>query len=380
MKVTVAIDSFKGSLSSKQAGEAIKQGIKKAIPDAQVYVAPIADGGEGTTEAVIEALGGEMINISVHGPLAEEIIASYGVIPKTNTAVIEVASAAGLTLIDEEQRNPMYTTTYGVGEMIADAIERGYRNFLIGLGGSSTNDGGVGMLQALGFEFLDCEGESIIFGAEGLGELSEIHKDNAMKELSDCTFTVACDVKNPLCGKDGASVIYAPQKGANEFEIEKMDKWLCRYADLSKEIYPHANPDFEGAGAAGGLGFAFKTYLNANKGSGIDLVIKEINLEDLIKEADVVVTGEGRLDGQSSMGKAPIGVAKLAKKYQKTVIAFAGCIGDDAQKCNELGIDAFFPILRTPCTVGQAVECDYAFDNLMKTSEQVFRLIKNEER
>lgn len=376
MKVAVAIDSFKGSLSSKQAGEAIKQGIKRAIPDAQVCISPIADGGEGTTEAVIEAMGGEIISISVHNPLAEEIIASYGVIPKTNTAVIEVASAAGLTLIDEEQRNPMYTTTYGVGEMIADAIERGYRNFLIGLGGSSTNDGGVGMLMALGFEFLDCEGENIIFGAEGLGELSEIRKDNAMKELSDCVFTVACDVKNPLCGKTGSSVIYAPQKGANEFEIEKMDKWLCRYAQLSEEIYPHANPDFEGAGAAGGLGFAFKTYLNAKLGSGIDLVIKEINLEDYIKDADVVVTGEGRLDGQSSMGKTPIGVAKIAKKHKKTVIAFAGCIGNDAEKCNELGIDAFFPILRTPCTTEKAMECDYAFDNLVKTSEQVFRLIK----
>ena len=376
MKVVIAIDSFKGSLSSLQAGRAAEKGIKKAIPDADVYVSSVADGGEGTSDAIISAAGGEIIKLSVHNPLAEEIIASYGVIPRTNTAVIDIASAAGLTLIDEEQRNPMYTTTYGVGEMIADAIERGYRNFIIGLGGSATNDGGAGMLQALGFDFTDDEGDSIIFGAEGLESLCSISKENAMEELSECTFTVACDVTNPLCGERGASAVYAPQKGADEYEIEKMDKWLCNYARLSAEIFADADPDFPGAGAAGGLGFAFKTYLNAYMKSGIDLVIEETKLEEHIKDCDIVVTGEGRLDGQSGMGKAPVGIAKIAKKYGKTVVAFAGCVTEDAGECNELGIDAFFPILRTPCTTERAMECDYASRNLSQTAEQVFRLIE----
>jgi len=286
-----------------------------------------------------------------------------------------MASAAGLPLIPAEQRNPLYTTTYGVGEMIGDAIEKGCRNFIIGLGGSATNDGGVGMLQALGFEFLDSEGDSIVFGAEGLSDLAEIRTENAMPELSECTFHIACDVENPLCGERGASAVYGPQKGADNDDVEKMDKWLNTYAKLTKEVIPESNPDFPGSGAAGGMGFAFLSYLNSELKSGIELVIGQTNLEEHIKTADVVVTGEGRLDGQSAMGKAPVGVAKIAKKYGKKVVAFAGCVTDEAAECNKHGIDAFFPILRTPCTVERAMECDYAYENLKKTSEQVFRLL-----
>jgi len=375
MKVVIAIDSFKGSLSSIQAGNAIKDGVKTVFPEAEVYISPIADGGEGTMEAIVGATGGEIVRIPVHNPLAEEIIASYGIIPESKTAVIEMASAAGLPLIPAEQRNPLYTTTYGVGEMIGDAIEKGCRNFIIGLGGSATNDGGVGMLQALGFEFLDNKGDSIVFGAEGLSDLAEIRIENAMPELSECTFHIACDVENPLCGEKGASAVYGPQKGADNDDVEKMDKWLNTYAKLTKEVIPESKPDFPGSGAAGGMGFAFLSYLNSELKSGIELVIGQTNLEEHIKTADVVVTGEGRLDGQSAMGKAPVGVAKIAKKYGKKVVAFAGCVTDEAAECNKHGIDAFFPILRTPCTVERAMECDYAYENLKKTSEQVFRLL-----
>ena len=375
MKIVTAIDSFKGSLSSVQAGQAITEGIKKAIPEAEVYVSPIADGGEGTTEASVSATGGEIVRIPVHNPLAEEIIASYGIISESNTAIIEMASAAGLPLIPAEQRNPLYTTTYGVGEMIGDAIERGCRNFIIGLGGSATNDGGVGMLQALGFEFLDQEGDSIIFGAEGLSDLAEIRTENAMEELFECKFHIACDVENPLCGKNGASAVYGPQKGATAEDVIKMDGWLKKYAELTKTVLPASNPDYPGSGAAGGMGFAFLSYLNAELKSGIELVIEQTNLEEHIKNADIVITGEGRLDGQTSMGKAPVGVSRIAKKYGKKVIAFAGCVTDEASECNNHGIDAFFPILRTPCTVERAMEIDYAYDNLKKTTEQVFRLL-----
>lgn len=375
MKIVIAIDSFKGSLSSIEAGQAITDGIRKVIPDAEVYVSPLADGGEGTTEAIVSAMGGEIVSIPVHNPLAEEINASYGIIPESKTAIIEMASAAGLPLISAEQRNPLYTTTYGVGEMIGDAIDRGCRTFIIGLGGSATNDGGVGMLQALGFEFLDSEGDSITFGAEGLSDLTEIRTENVMAELSECKFYIACDVENPLCGEKGASAVYGPQKGATAEDVIKIDGWLKKYAELTKIARPDSNPDFPGSGAAGGMGFAFLSYLNSELKSGVQLVIEETKLEEHIKNADIVITGEGRLDGQTAMGKAPVGVSKIAKKYGKKVIAFAGCVTDEATECNKHGIDAFFPILRTPCTVEEAMEYDNAYKNLRNTAEQVFRLI-----
>lgn len=374
MKVVTAIDSFKGSLTSLEAGEAVRQGILKVYPSASVEVRPLADGGEGTVEALISGMGGTIYEIQVTGPLGEKVSCQYGVIGKSKTAVIEMSGAAGITLIPEEKRNPLYTTTYGVGEVIKDAILKGCRRFIIGIGGSATNDGGVGMLQALGFHFLDSKGKEIPFGASGLKELKKITTDFVLKELKECQFQVACDVTNPLCGELGCSAVYGPQKGADEAMVKEMDQWLSTYARLTKEVYPNADEQEPGAGAAGGLGFAFATFLDAELKSGIQIVLGETKLETYIKNADLVITGEGCLDGQTAMGKAPIGVAQIAKKYQKPVIAFAGCVTKEAVKCNQNGIDAFFPILRGVVSLKEAMDTENAKKSLEDTTEQAFRL------
>lgn len=376
-KIVVAIDSFKGSLTTFQAGTAVKEAIEEVYSNVETIISPIADGGEGTVDAIISSVNGEMIETEVCDPLGKRIKAVYGIVPERKTAVIEMSAAAGITLIDEKERNPLNTTTYGVGEMIKDAIIKGCRKFIIGIGGSATNDGGVGMLQALGFEFLDESGNQVAHGAKGLEHVVKIRTDKALKELCECSFCVACDVKNVLCGENGCSAIYGPQKGATLEMIKDMDMWLARYAQLTKQVIPESDSEFPGTGAAGGMGFAFLSYLNAKLESGIELVMKETELENHIIDADIVITGEGRLDGQSYMGKAPVGVAKLAKKYQKPVIAFSGCVTEDAVLCNEHGIDAFFPIVRKPCTLAEAMDCDNAYKNLKDTAYQVFRLIKS---
>ena len=376
MKIVVAIDSFKGSLPSLKSGTAVKEAAERIFDEAFVEISPLADGGEGTVDAITSALGGEFVSACVKGPLSDRVSASYGLIKSTNTAVIEMSSAAGIMLLDNSALNPLYTDTYGVGELIKDALSKSVRRFIIGIGGSATNDGGVGMLKALGFQFLDKNGNPISCGAIGLSELAEIKTENAMPELADCEFLVACDVKNPLCGEYGCSAIYGPQKGATPEMILSMDSWLKKYAALTKSIFPSANELAEGAGAAGGMGFALMSYLGAKLRSGIELVTSEIKLEEKIKSADLVVTGEGRLDSQSAMGKAPVGVARLAKKYGKTVIAFSGCVAAGAELCNENGIDAFFPILRSPTSLEVAMNVDNAYANLKATAEQAFRLIK----
>lgn len=375
-KIVAAIDSFKGSLTTFEAGKAVKEAAEKVYSDVTTVISPIADGGEGTVEAVVSAAKGELVETTVCNPLGKKIRSNFGYIPQTKTAVIEMSAAAGITLISENERNPMDTTTYGVGEMILDAISRGCRRFIIGIGGSATNDGGIGMLTALGFEFSDKNGKQVPLGAKGLKDIAVIRTENAVKELKECSFCVACDVKNVLCGKEGCSAVYGPQKGATPEMIGEMDLWLENYARLTKKIFPDSDANAPGAGAAGGMGFAFLAYLNAAMVPGIELVIGETGLERHIKDADLVVTGEGRLDGQSYMGKAPIGVAKLAKKYGKPVIAFSGCVTDDAVLCNEHGIDAFFPILRKPCTLQEAMNKDNAYKNLRDTAFQVFGLIK----
>ena len=375
-KIVVAIDSFKGSLSTFEAGKAIEEAAKEVYENAEVIISPIADGGEGTVEAIISATNGEIVRTVVCNPLGEKIEATYGFIPHTKTAIIEMSAAAGITLIEESERNPTNTTTFGVGEMILDAISKGCRKFVIGIGGSATNDGGVGMLQALGFEFLDKNGKQVLLGAKGLKDIAVIRTENAVKELKECYFCVACDVKNILCGENGCSAIYGPQKGATPEMIKDMDLWLEKYAQLTKKVIPTSDANIPGTGAAGGLGFAFMSYLDATLESGIELVMKETELESYIKDAYIVVTGEGRLDGQSYMGKAPVGVAKLAKKYNKTVIAFSGCATEDAIACNEHGIDAFFTIVRKPCTLDEAMNINNAYKNLRDTAYQVFRLIK----
>lgn len=375
MKITIAIDSFKGSLSSIEAGRAVRDAAASVFPDAEVSVSALADGGEGTVAAVTPSLGGELRAVRVTGPLGEPVTAEYGVIKETETAIIEMSAAAGLTLIEAEKRNPLYTTTYGVGELIADAIGLGCRRFIIGIGGSATNDGGAGMLEALGFSLLDSCGKTIPRGAHGLKELASIGCEGALRELSECNFYIACDVTNPLLGKTGCSRVYGPQKGATDEMIKNMDLWLGHYAELTEKALGVSAKDTPGAGAAGGMGFAFLTFLGARLESGIELVMRETGLEKKIMDTDVVVTGEGRLDGQAAMGKAPVGVARLAKKYDKPVIAFAGSITDDAVKCNEYGIDAFFPILRSVCTLDEAMDKKNALQNLKRTAEQAFRLI-----
>jgi glycerate kinase len=286
-----------------------------------------------------------------------------------------MSSASGITLISESERNPMLTTTYGVGQLIKDAISRGCRSFIIGIGGSATNDGGAGMLEALGFSLLDKNGQIIPRGARGLAELAEIRTDGALKELSECEFSIACDVTNPLLGEHGCSAVFGPQKGADPDTVKEMDALLARYAALSAKITGKDLSSIPGAGAAGGLGFAFITFLGGRLVSGIDLVMQLSSLEEKIKESDVVVTGEGRLDGQSAMGKAPVGVARLAKKHGKRVIAFAGAVTENARECNECGIDAFFPVLRGVTTLEEALDTNTAYKNVSATAYQVFRLL-----
>ena len=380
MKVVVAIDSFKGSLSSMEAGQAIAEGVKRVYQNAEVVVRPLADGGEGTVEALVEGMGGIFVTKEVTGPLGEKVDAVYGVIESeedsSKTAIIEMSAAAGITLVPEKSRNPMNTTTFGVGELILDAIERGCRHFIVGIGGSATNDGGVGMLQALGYDFLTREGKAISYGGDGLRELASIEDVNVHPKLKECTFKVACDVTNPLCGENGSSAIFGPQKGATPEMVQELDQLLLHYAELSKEMNANADRFYPGTGAAGGMGFAFLTYTNAALESGIQIVLTETKLEELIKTADFVVTGEGRLDGQTALGKAPIGVASLAKKHQKKVLAFAGAVTPDAKECNQHGIDAFFPILRGIVTLKEAMDKENAHRNMVDTVEQVFRVVE----
>ena len=371
------MDSFKGSLTSMEAGAAVSSGILRVYPDAKIKVLPLADGGEGTVEALTLGMGGELQSIKVTGPSDDQkITAQYGILRDKKTAIIEMAAAAGLTLLPLEKRNPLYTTTYGVGEILRDAIHKGCRHFIVGIGGSATNDGGLGMLQALGWQMLDNVGEAVPHTALGLERLAVIDDSTVLPELKECTFRIACDVTNPLLGPEGCSAVFGPQKGAPPDKISIMDEWLQHYAELAKAKYPQANPQAPGAGAAGGLGFAFLTFTRASLESGINIVMKETRLEEQIAAADLVITGEGRLDGQTVMGKAPIGIARIAKKYEKPVIAFSGCVTPDARLCNTHGIDAYFPILRQVTTLSQALDPKNAQQNMTDTVEQVFQLIK----
>ena len=374
MKVVVAIDSLKGSLSSLEAGDAIRAGILKADSSIEVQVRPLADGGEGTVEALTIGMGGTLQEVLVTGPLGTPVNAVYGILQDGKTAILEMAAAAGITLVDEKERNPLNTTTYGVGELIRDAIQKGCRHFIVGIGGSATNDGGIGMLQALGYGLLDKNGQQVPFGAKGLQVLDCIKDDQVIPALKDCDFRIACDVTNTLCGDQGCSAVFGPQKGADPGMIMQMDKWLSYYAALTREKYEKANPREPGTGAAGGLGFAFLSYMNARLESGIQIVLEETQLEDYVQNADLVITGEGRLDSQTVMGKAPSGVAQIAKRFQKPVIAFAGAVTPDAVACNAHGIDAFFPILRRISTLAEAMEPETARQNMIDTVEQAIRL------
>lgn len=375
MKIVIAIDAFKGSLTSIDAGNTIKSAILKVKPDADVIVKPMADGGEGTTDALIDGLNGRKVNITVTGPLGTAVNAYYGILPETNTAVMEMAQAAGITLISENQKNPFIATTYGVGEMILDACKKGCKNFIIGIGGSATNDGGLGMLKALGYSFLDLNGKDVGAGAKALSHIQTIDDKNVSPLLASCNFRIACDVNNPLYGPNGATYIYGPQKGVTKEQLPILDNSMKHFAHISSDFLGVEHTNTPGAGAAGGMGFAFLSYLNASLIPGIELIIEAVDLENAIKECDIVITGEGRLDYQTAMGKAPVGIARLAKKYNKKVIAFAGSVTEDAVNCNQAGIDAFFPIIRGITSLEDAMIPENAKRNLFATVEQVFRIL-----
>ena len=420
MKILIAIDSFKGSLSSKEAGEAIKTGILRVVPDAEVLISPLADGGEGTVETLVEALGGSLETVWVKGPLFQEVEAHYGILSESEKfqaetesnphretlpenpskahseahseapsdtdsqyspkdgklAVMEMSQASGITLVSPEERNPLKTGSYGVGEMILDAYHKGCRRFLIGIGGSATNDGGIGMLSALGFRFTKENGEEISPCGEGLKDLARIENTFVSKDLLQCSFQIACDVENPLYGENGASLVYGFQKGGNKELLSQMDLWMKHYSELTKKYNPSANPEAPGSGAAGGLGFTFRSFLQGELKSGVSLILEETNLSEKMQGADLVITGEGRLDEQSAMGKAPIGVAKLAKTQGIPVIAFAGAVAEGAKSCNQAGIDAYFPILRGISTLEDAMKKETAKQNLADTVEQAMRLYR----
>lgn len=383
-KILAAVDSFKGSMTSLGAGNAIEKGIKSILPDAEIRVRPVADGGEGTTEALIYGRDGvSRERCSVTGPLGDKITAEYTIYDAADgrTAVMEMAAAAGLPLVPEGQRDPMHTTTYGVGEMIRDAVAKGCERFIVGIGGSVTNDGGIGMLQALGFSCLDANGHEVPYGAEGLGVLERIvipgkmlvrknsselavadpvdtpivgtaaisgagavdescvDDDDFASRLSRCTFSIACDVTNPLVGELGCSRVFAPQKGADAEMVEIMDGYMKNYADVvERSAEGKSDRNTPGAGAAGGLGYAFLMFLGGKLMPGIDIVLSEIGLETDVEWADTVITGEGRIDAQTMMGKTPAGVARLAKEHGKYVIAIGGCLGDGAENCVKEGL------------------------------------------
>lgn len=377
MKVVVAIDSLKGSLTSMEAGMAARDGILAAKPDASVVVMPLADGGEGTTDALITGMHGERVDLTVTGPQGAPTNCYYGYLKGRNgapdLAILEMASAAGITLTPE--RNPLTATTYGVGEMIVHAMERGCRSFLIGIGGSATNDGGIGMLKALGYRFLDADGNDAGEGGAALGQVAAIDASGRHPLLSQCTFRVACDVTNPLCGPDGATFVFGPQKGVTPMLCPQLDNAMANFAKVTADTLHADFSKAEGAGAAGGLGFALLAYLHAELTPGVDLVLSAIGLEQELANADIAVTGEGRLDFQTAMGKAPVGVAKLAKKHRLKVLAFAGSVTKEASACNQAGIDAFFPIVRGVTTLDEAMCPENARANMKAAVEQVFRLL-----
>lgn len=375
MKLVIATDSFKGSLSSREVADAFEEGFRRHYPECEVVKVRISDGGEGTVESLVETLGGEYIDTTVANPLGRPITASYGIINNGGTAVIEMSAASGLPLLKEEERNPMLTTTYGTGEMIADAIQRGCRRFLIGIGGSATNDAGVGMLRALGFRFLDCEGNALVGGGDILSKIDKIDNSHAREELSECEFVVACDVTNPLYGEQGAAHIYAPQKGATPEMVEQLDRGLRNFARVVEEFNGSQIATMEGAGAAGGLGGGITALLNAKLVRGVDMVLSAIHFDRIIEGCDLVITGEGKIDRQTLMGKAPSGVLAVAAKQQIPTIAIGGSI----EWCEELRNSDFTAIEEvTPqgMPLCEAMQADTAKKNISYTAERIAEKFK----
>ncbi len=375
VKIVSAIDSFKGSMTSLEVSEAFEKGVRKIYKDAEFIKVSLADGGEGTVQALIDNTNGKLVKLKVNGPLMSETEAFYGILEDGETAVIEMAAASGLPLLSQEERNPMEATTYGTGELIKDAIKNGCREFIIGIGGSATNDGGMGMLSALGYVFLDKEGNELFPSGKNLSKVDSFDETKAMKELSECKFLIACDVDNPFYGKSGAAHVYGRQKGASDEMILELDNGLENFSKVINKIRNIDISNVAGAGAAGGLGGAFMAFLNSDLKPGIDIIIQKVGLEEYLKDTDYVITGEGRIDFQSAMGKTPTGVAKLAKKYNIPVIAIGGSVADDIENIYECGISAVFSIMDSPMTLKEAMNTEKSLKLVEKTAEQIFRLL-----
>ncbi|WP_251861796.1 glycerate kinase [Clostridium sp. Marseille-Q2269] len=374
MKFVLAPDSFKESMTAKEAADAMEKGIKKVLKNAECIKVPMADGGEGTVQSLVDATKGEIVNVKVTGPDGKsEVDAMFGILGDGKTAAIEMASASGLHLIQKEKRNPLYTTTYGTGELIKAALDKGVSTILIGIGGSATNDAGTGMLTALGAKFLDEKEKEIPFGGGNLDKLNKIDLDGLDKRLIDIDIRVACDVDNPLVGEKGASHVFGPQKGATKDIVEKLDKNLSYFADITENKIGKDLRNLEGAGAAGGLGFALIAFLNAKLARGINLVIEYTKLREKVQEADFVFTGEGSIDFQTIFGKTPLGVARVSKEFDIPVIAFAGRIGDDVDVLYENGIDSIVNILRGAIDLKTALKEGKI--NMEKASENITRIL-----
>ncbi|HTH16579.1 MAG TPA: glycerate kinase [Magnetospirillum sp.] len=374
MKIVIAPDSFKESLSALEVATQIEAGIREIFPDAVCTKLPVADGGEGTVEAMVAATGGETVRVPVTGPLGEQVKAFYGLTGDGGMAVIEMAAASGLALVPPLRRNPLATTTYGVGELIRAALDRGARHFILGIGGSATNDGGAGMVQALGARLLDDRGQDLGFGGDSLAALDRIDVTGLDPRLAECRIEVACDVDNPLTGPTGASAVFGPQKGATPAMVRQLDDNLAHYAKIIQRDLGVAVATLPGAGAAGGLGAAMCAFLGADLRPGVEIVTNAVGLEQLVVDASLVITGEGRIDSQTIHGKTPIGVARVAKRHGKPVVAIAGCLTRDAGVVHAHGIDAVFSVLYRSCTVEEALA--EAADNVRQAARNIAAAIR----
>ncbi|HYK84324.1 MAG TPA: glycerate kinase [Ktedonobacteraceae bacterium] len=374
MRIIISPQSLKGSLTAAQAGQAIANGVRAVYPQAEIDIVPVADGGEGTVQALVDATGGKLIQQTVTGPLNTPVQAFFGLLGDGHTAAIEMAASSGLPLVPPEQRDPRITTTYGVGELILAALDRGSRHFIIGIGGSATNDGGAGMAQALGVVLLDSAGNPLPFGGAALANLAHISLETMDSRLAGCTIEVACDVNNPLCGPTGASAIYGPQKGATPEMVTLLDNALAHYADIVERNLGQTLREIPGAGAAGGLGFGLMAFLHATLRPGAQIVLEAVKLEEHIRTADLVITAEGQLDSQTAYGKSVGAVAAMAKRYGLPVLALAGGLGQDYQSVYALGVDAIAVLPSGPMPLSYAME--HASELMSDTTERALRLIR----
>ncbi|HVU69491.1 MAG TPA: glycerate kinase [Ktedonobacteraceae bacterium] len=356
MKIVIAPQALKGSLSAAETGQAIAEGAREVYPEAELVVIPVADGGEGTTETLVDATGGRMVQVTVTGPLGEPVQAFLGIMGDGSTAVIEMAASSGLPLVPQEKRNPRLATTRGVGELMRAALDAGCTRFIIGIGGSATNDGGAGMAQALGARLLDAAGHELPAGGAALALLKRIETRHMDTRLAACTFAVASDVTNPLCGPTGASAVYGPQKGATSEMVAELDAALAHYAQVIERDLGVVVRDVPGAGAAGGLGAGLLAFLQASLRPGAQIVLEAVRLEEQLRDADLVITAEGRLDSQTAYGKSVGAVAALAKTYHLPVLAIAGSLGDDYREVYRLGLDGLAVLPAGPMTLSAAMQ------------------------